>query len=55
MERTIGLGDMVVEGSIQPPLRRLQELALAGKMQPLSSEVKTNPLQVANFCSRLFW
>ena len=40
---------------LQPPLRCLQELALAGKMQPLSSEVKTNPLQVANFCSRLFW
>ena len=40
---------------LQPPLRRLQELALAGKMQPVSSEVKTNPLQVANFCLCLFF
>ena len=32
----------------------LPELALAGKMQPVSSKVKTNPLQVASFCLRLF-
>ena len=28
--------------------------ALAGKMPPVSAEVKTSPLQKANFCSRLF-
>ena len=51
---TGGLASQLRVAPAAPTPRPRPASVQAGKMQPVSPEEKPNPLQDANFCSRLF-